>query len=231
MLRACDRKSLMAGRTVFASMLFIVFAILLASCGSETITDNGIGQLNETPEIGDGGFFSEEPCGPPCFWNIIPGVTTIDEAEAVLEAKNITGLCTRYNNEEARTRGVTCYPGMELGIGFGFHEDIVTDISFRTSETITLDDVVEKYGEPSAVFVQYTGLPEEPYRTMTMLYYDSIYTYLHLPEQESGVFEVKPSLEVQDIAYSSVDLYRRSRQRFSSDWKGYGSYTPQQPDW
>src|SRR5690349_12886883 len=30
-------------------------------------------------DIGDGGFLSEKPCGPPCFMGIIPGQTKKDE--------------------------------------------------------------------------------------------------------------------------------------------------------
>jgi hypothetical protein len=200
----------------------VMFMVLLPGCAKSAHEE----QAREPQSIEDGGFFSSEPCGPPCFWNIVPGITTIDQAIDELEAHNVADLCAQYRNEEARTRGVTCWPGLELTISFQSDKDVVDGIGYSVSEPITVGDVIDFYGEPDAVFVEYTGLPHDYYNTVMMLYYDDIYTRLLLPEQESGVFNISSSIVIANIAYFGKDSYRRTRQRYHAIWNGYGQYAP-----
>jgi hypothetical protein len=213
----------MNNRTALYALLILV-SVWLTGCYSKNDIDTDVHENIVNLDIGDGGFLSEEPCGPPCFWNIIPGESTVDDAMAVLESKDIGGYCRLYDNDEAGVRGISCYPPVDLDIGLGVDVDTVISISFGLASEITVGDVIDKYGEPDAIFVGYSGLPHDDYNTFATLYFDEIYTQLGLPEQESEPFEIAPSTKVLGIGYKDVESYMEHKQRWSSEWEGYGSY-------
>jgi hypothetical protein len=195
-----------------------LFLGLLVAC-TRGIPGIGSGAL----EIGDGGFISGEPCGPPCFQDIIPGVTTEAEAMQILQTEGLCRKYTRYDHEAASGgRGIVC-TSSDLEIAFQPGTDIVDAVGFRPSQTITVGDVIATYGEPDTVLV--AGRTHY-YRTSMILYYDSLKTDLSLPEQEGSRFEVALSTEVERILYSSTAGYMSYRPAtdFLQEWKGYGEY-------
>ena len=205
--------------------LIVLCSFILSSCNSSGAVANRPGDVPK--EIADGGFLSADPCGPPCFWTLVPGITTTEETMVMLDAMNIADECSPYDNsEEAGTRGLICSPVVELSISFRLDEDIVNGVGFHPSQTVTVEEIIERYGEPDAISVEYSGLPHDSYNTVMMLYYDDIYTRLLLPEQESDVFELRPSVEVQTVVYFDRATYAETRQRHSTDWNGYGKYSP-----
>jgi hypothetical protein len=48
--------------------------------------------------LGDGGLLSREPCGPPCFFGIIPGVSSKDDAITMLRSHELYLDCSEYDN-------------------------------------------------------------------------------------------------------------------------------------
>jgi len=139
----------------------LLFTSLLA-CSPTTPGSSSVPQVAYVGELGvrDGGFLSGEPCGPPCFWGIVPGETT--EAEAIQILKAVLGgvfeKCTVYNYEP---RGIGCFRP-NLGIEFRKGTDIVDGVGFRPSDRITLEDVIAKHGEPDALYATADGIPSTP---------------------------------------------------------------------
>lgn len=98
--------------------------------------------LNDTALIDD------EECGAPCWRGITPGVTTLEEAIAILEAQDDLGELDIQTD------------GMSTSILFGeapccqlFSQDNeqVTILQANTAPLMTLGAVIERYGEPDLI--------------------------------------------------------------------------------
>lgn len=178
----------------------------------------------QVPDLGDGGFLSGTPCGPPCFWGIVPGQTTEEEVIAILGEHEVLAACRFYNREaEGGTRGIHCGPRFQgFGVSFAPGSDLVEVISFRTSVTITVQDVIAKYGAPDCIRVMAEGISEHPEVGAGLVYLELL-AYLGLPSQEDDVYLTMPSTRVEVIAYSELNV----RDLFLEDcvtWRGYGEY-------
>ena len=193
-----------------------LLAVLLLSCKQSPA------QEISTINVGDGGFLSERPCGPPCFWGIVPNVTTKSEVEKILESKNIVQDCRNYHRKEGgEIRGISC-----AGIHVSFHinDDRVEDVGFRPTQTITVEQVIEKYGEPTAIHIATLGIAELPNITVSLIY-DEQRMMLILPEQDGIIFYLKPSTEVENISYFDLSSYQQLINVIQPhNWQGYGEY-------
>jgi hypothetical protein len=132
--------------------------------------------------VGDGGLLSDEPCGPPCFMNIVPGVTKEADAIHILQAE---GLCGENRSfDYTGGRGFFCSSNVEISLQQG--KDIV-DVIFLPSKPVSVGDVIAKYGEPNAVTV---GVKSQYPRTWMVLVYADLKINLILPEQEGNTYSI-----------------------------------------
>jgi hypothetical protein len=181
------------------------------------------GNSNNVPSsMGDGGFLSSNPCGPPCFQGIIPGTTTEHEAVQILQSQGLYYNCSSFNNEvSSGKRGVEC--GSSASISFQRGTDIVDAVSFGLSQKVTVADVIAKYGEPDTVLV---ALDHRYPRAGMNLYYTDLRAIIGLPDQEGSIFRVSASTMVESIAYLSTASYKFHVPAIDSlpKWKGYGEY-------
>jgi hypothetical protein len=182
-------------------------------------------------EIGDGGFLSEEPCGPPCFLNIIPGVTTETEANTILQGYFDLKDCHHWDERhEGGVHAIQCpraFAGPSLtvtvGIDFGEH-DIVDGLGFTPTKTITVEEVIKRYGEPSAVDILGWGVQNQKTTSVTMkLFFDDIQTVVDLPQQAGMNYKLEPSSQVGGIYYPGNLSFKKIR-TMSQPWNGYGEY-------
>ena len=169
-------------------------------------------------DIGDGGFLSEEPCGPPCFWGIVPGETTEDQVVEILQETNVFETCEMFDREdEGGYRGMKC--GSRVFIGFERGGDLVTGVGFNPS-SITVQDIVEKYGEPEGVTVGGLGVHVIDYQLI--MAYPTMLTLVRLSLQDEGPYILEQSTLVRNVAYDVI-----FDEEFSLDWEewhGYGEY-------
>jgi hypothetical protein len=173
----------------------------------------------EKENIGDGGVLTGEPCGPPCFWGIYPGLTTEAQVLEVLQKKRIESDCKLFDRtQEGGRRGITCLDTILII----FTENVVEDIGFSTSEQILVEEVIKHYGEPDHILVAITSTPEYPETTMT-LFFDDIQTSLVLPEQKGISYQVTTTTEVVNIGYSDEKSYKTTSSSLPG-WDGYGVY-------
>src|SRR5438132_1178663 len=110
--------------------------VMLASCA--------VFNAQQLPDIGDGGFLTGTPCGPPCFLGIVPGITIEAEVLAILEPMRSVQKCESFNHEaESGRRRLSC---LSMNISFRRGTDIVETIGFQTLQKITVAQVIAKYG-------------------------------------------------------------------------------------
>lgn len=179
--------------------------------------------------IGDGGFLSGEPCGPPCFFGIVPEITNETEAIEMLKDEGLYKLCDPVPfDARSELRGFQCC-GVSVGINVYQETDIVEGIGFYPSKQITVEEVIDKYGEPDAVKVAsiWFNWEDRPETTM-MLYFFDINTVIDLGSQDGVIFNLKPSSQIQSISYSMIVSPSgdgdETGPKYISPWHGYGEY-------
>jgi hypothetical protein len=171
--------------------------------------------------IGDGGLVSEETCSPPCLWGIVPGETTENQATEIFTQKGISDLCKIDN----RYYFLVCENS--LYISYDTNRN-VESIYFYPTDNITVKEIVDRNGSPSAVEVIYdvTSTPEHNFFDMR-LYYDEISTVLELERQETWPsYVLEKNTRVISAKYQESALYAREKaaNEYLANWHGYGSY-------
>lgn len=217
----------LAQSTYMILTISLIIALSQAGCLSMTNSQNTNLTPTKIPDIGDGGFLSDKPCGPPCFFEIIPGTTSKEQAITLLQSHELYLVCQEYDTRaEGGTRGINCG---SVDVGLQKDLDIVESIAFQPSQTITVNQVFAKYGKPSAIGVATLGSiePDEPV-TIMLLLYDTLGVSLSLVKQNSAVFDVEPTTLIENIGYSDQNAYNIGRQ-YSQKWNGFGTYQESNP--
>jgi hypothetical protein len=165
--------------------------------------------------------FETTPCSPPCWNNIIPGKTTLDEAKVILfDEMGLQKDCTVDVAEDASL--ILC--GSSVGIWFD-ESGHVTWINLQPDGTVLLGQVVNTMGEPSEVsFCR----AEDSSSGIAILTYipDKLLFYV------DGPYEIMPSLQpnmvIRKMLYGVTDQGQRG---WSYDcyrvisWHGFTDYS------
>ena len=168
-------------------------------------------------DVGDGGFLSGEPCGPPCFWGITPGETREAEVVEILQERGAFEACEMFDSEDkGGYRGLEC--GSRVIIGFERGGDVVDGVGFNPSG-VTVQEVVAKYGEPESVQVGALGVHVLDYQLI--LAYPKMLTLVRLSLQQEYPYVLRPETPVKNIVY---DLEFGGEFSLDGVWHGYGEY-------
>lgn len=206
--------------------LILGFTFLLHSC---TV----LPEITETPQttftqipnpFGDGGFLSETPCGPPCFYGITPGETTKEEAKTIIkDANNLFENCVSFDNTpEGGNEGMSCN-----FFGFTYGQDYISSISFRPNEHIELAQVFEKIGEPDRLLPLLRSLPEDPLEGRYILCFDEPRISIWLPEIEGPKYNISSFTIIESINYVETEAYQKTACSMINEsvaWEGYREY-------
>lgn len=176
--------------------------------------------------IGDGGFVSGQPCGPPCFLNIKPSITTSNDAKGILQGQSFGKSCVEYDYRPQGGSGVGIQ--CQNAITVSFESQIVDQVYFRPASHIALKEVISKYGLPDRILVSNASLlPDEPFWSYMTLYYDRLNAVLDLPDQYGNTFMATPNTLIYDVIYFSTSGYEYFSKLFVSrmtTWRGFGAY-------
>jgi hypothetical protein len=207
----------------FSRFTLLILLSLLVACG----LDNPSPIATQTTEfhIGDGGFISKTPCGPPCFWDSTPGITTKADLLKQLALHGVdTDKCKYSQRTNPDQSEIVCGP-VNLGYTIGISIDtsgIVKDIGFMPETNFSMEKVIATYGDPDAVSVVDQNVTAMPPDFAIRLYYDKLQAVLSLSDQETSV-QIIADLEIKDVLYSNVQSYGESR-KYTQPWHGYGEY-------
>ena len=199
-------------------ILYIITFILLTGCTSRIFIKHGI----STNNIGDGGFISKNPCGPPCFFGITPGITTDKDISYLLNVlPDVITNCKEYDfTSEGGKNGLICDY-----INITYRNNIVDVIGFSLSKNITIQQVIDSYGNPDLVDIDIISLPDKPYTTGMILYFDRIQTILQPPDQKGRKFTIDKDTRIIRIVYLTNNEYLETRGiEGHIPWRGYGTY-------
>jgi hypothetical protein len=216
---------------------YCILLLFLSAClepnsgahqGIKTDEPNGHSNLTEEKglfDIGDGGLLSGEPCAPPCFLGVIPGVTTEDEARDTLRNRGVElQQCKEFNDGmEGGMHSIVC--GHAFLINFQFRSDVVDSVGFGPTLSLTVGDAIAKYGDPDAVVAVRLGLDNSDPMYGMALYYDKIDIGLNLVDQANDFFDVTPSTKIENVGYYARSSYEQTQQsKLLMKWEGYGRY-------
>jgi hypothetical protein len=155
-------------RICFGYILVPALSILIAGCaGTTVITSHSstLASVMSSQSVGQSEFTlppatSNPTCLPPCFYNIVPGKTTLTDTFKLLRA---TSLQIGNQNDGALIWETQRPPRewntkvVSVENSISFLQGRVSSIRIRPPQGITLQSVVLKYGDPEAVAVGNPG--------------------------------------------------------------------------
>jgi len=171
--------------------------------------------------IGDGGVISGVPCFAPCVFGIQAGETQFDQVMPTLEKNGIpSSKCLTEPNVSWFL--FTCGAG-RLNVQVDTQTNIVNGVWLLPNDSISLGEIIEKYGEPN-----YVTINQETLGTIhPRFYWNSIRMLVSLPEISGETYDVQKTTEVEGIDFSDENLYRisdKETEPYYKPWKGYGTY-------
>jgi len=176
-----------------------------------------------TGQVADGGFLSREPCGPPCFWGIVPSQTSEDQLSSILAENPLFSGCNSYDSTaEGGYRGISC-PQFGGSISHKPGGSQVECLGFSPDPSFTLGDAVSQYGQPDGALVVQVGVSDRV-RSVALVYYDEILTRLRFSEIEGRLYALEPTTIVEDVLYCEASLHMGDQDPRVEPWVGYGEY-------
>ncbi|MEA5077481.1 MAG: hypothetical protein VB013_02810 [Anaerolineaceae bacterium] len=202
-------------------LLFLIFLITLTGCK----------KTDEAPIniFLDGGFLSKIPCGPPCFFQITPGVTSQnDTMKIVQKSPDLFKECVYSDKYSSKNESwISC-----AFFNLSFQDQMVKSLDYYPSSEITSQQLIDSYGLPDSISVRSTSLlPDEPFKVVMQFCYDQINTTLLFTEQEGTTYKIDSKTPVQLIVYDDIDSYDPlcGSKKKTLKWVGYGEYVLIQP--
>ena len=222
---------------MYAKFKIFLIIVFLAACTNVTpipdISTNPpmptvISSITKTPdganqysEIGDGGFITGNPCGPPCFFEIELGNTIAEATRSIEKYVDIFKMCKVYDDDPSDSSSrVSCQ-----FIDIGYTQENVDSISFYPSQIFTLQDAINCYGQPDMIFVWEANLGDEPKKLGVHIFFDKIQTVLSLREQNGDIVTLNGKTPIWLVNYmikSDYETFRNFEE--VKPWNGFGDY-------
>jgi hypothetical protein len=166
--------------------------------------------------------FSDNTCEPPCWANIHPGKTT------ETELRNLLQDMPSVEEGSISSRPIEGFDGIYWKFSDGsdgqvrVKNGIVWSIGFASplneSLHITLDQAIEKYGEPESVFSRMN--PNSPdWGAITFIYPKEGVTFSYATHVEKYKYKgvLRPETPITSISYFSPENYQEIYEKFYID--------------
>lgn len=211
----------------------ILLLTILASCAApETEILTQVAVLESPPpptppvraDIGDGGLLSGLPCPSPCVFGIRIGETPLDQVIHVLEEN---GLSACQREDSVSWIAITC--GYSVSVQVYTQTNIVNATWFYPSSSVSLGEIIERYGDPNFISLQVDGPTEAPTSRMH-LYWDSLQMTVEMPEINSHIYALEKTTNVEAVIFLDEEQYMDSSKvpfgEYYKRWNGYDTYQP-----
>jgi len=171
--------------------------------------------------IGDGGVLSDRPCAAPCVFGMQAGETQFDQVMPTL-AKNGIASSKCLTEPNLSWFLFNCGAG-RLNVQVDRQTNIVNAVWLLPNDSISLGEIIAKYGEPNYVTLD----RETPGAIHPRFYWNSLRMLVMLPKIHGNTYAVEKDIEVEAIDFSDENLYRLSDKEtepYYEPWRGYGIY-------
>ena len=177
-------------------LLLLIFG--LAGCASPNISSlfNNPTSTNISPDYNP--WLHKQPCAPPCWEGITPGVTTAEEAEELLLKNPLFSDAEVYiyqpSPQDSAVEGK--WRGTDMGrVGANFDASAsvhtIKWIGVRFPTDITIKDIVNAYGNPSHIMV---SAGNEGPDIDDQIYYSIQVYYIQLGFSFAPKYGIEPSV-------------------------------------
>ena len=215
-------------RVVLGGLLFLVLSIVLFAIYfyfSPTSVLRFYFGIVQHIDIGDAGLLSDVPCASPCVFGMQAGETRLDQVPRFLEAN---GLAASKCFTEPSVSWIVVSCGMgRFNVQVNAQTKIVNGIWFRPNTSISVGEILDKYGKPDYVAVFHDKLPEGS-TILVYLFWDSKRMSIILPEIAGDVYAIEKATRIEQADFSDDDLYQASSEIQLGQgyklWHGYGDY-------
>lgn len=218
-------KSVKWGRLILGGISILVIAIALlgfAFLKDPTSILRFFSRVIYAINIGDGGILSGVPCSAPCVFGIRAGETQFDQVLPTLE-KNGVAVSVCLTEPNVSWFLFNCGAG-RLNIQVDTQTNIVNAVWFLPNDSVSLGEIIEKYGEPNYVTVDQDGAPGTIH---PRFYWNSLRLLVTLPEISGETYDVQKTTGVEEINFLDENLYRTSDKKtdpYYKSWNGFGRY-------
>ncbi len=131
--------------------VLLLLSILAASCGSKNNAAVSKPHSDWLKKL-----LTQPACQPPCWENMLPGTTSMDEVAATLSNLNgikIIHYSQEFSNPE-RQMDWTFDQSSDSGSAFGDDQGkILSYLYFGLSDSLTVEEVISSFGEPTNVLL------------------------------------------------------------------------------
>jgi hypothetical protein len=185
----------------------------------------------------------ENPCSPPCWQDITPGITTESQAIEILNQNKITkkepfqesllpylifdkSICQKFLDQG--------------GVCFDENKEIIQGIGIVPIENLSIEQLISLYGDPSHVLF-FKGWGDFSF-VVKIVVYESMGIYVDLkiaPYDHNDKPAIEPSDKIDMISFYNPTIFRDYLNKlyntnldqgdqeidvFSQPWHGFGEY-------
>jgi hypothetical protein len=183
--------------------------------------------ITQRIDIGDAGLISGTPCASPCVFGIQAGKTRLDQVLPLLKTNGFdSSNC--FTEPSVSWILISCGAN-RFKVQINAQTKIVNSIEFQPNTSISVGEIIKKYGEPNFVGVSHDKLQEGPTIQMS-LYWDSNRMLIVLPKINAEIYNIEKATMIEEAIFSDEELYQDSSEiefgPFYKLWKGFGAYQP-----
>jgi hypothetical protein len=156
----------------------------------------------------------------PLLPNIRPDITTKQQVLKILQEHVNLHNCLLSSDAKGESSDISCGPA---DITFD-SSGLVDSINFRLQKTVSIGDIIAKFGQPSNVYINSTKWDNDD-NTLSVgakLFYNDLRMSIYLAYENAQVYSIGGSSQVLSIAYFSKDMWGSTLT--GSAWNGYGQY-------
>ncbi len=150
----------------------------------------------------------DSPCTPPCWYNLTPRITTLQESLQIIENLKFVGDYAKSGRESPYIIGDI---GKNHGFTINFEDDVIESIfitgSPLTGTTLRVKDAIKLYGEPDQVYIHRFRTGDVEGYLINLLYPDKGLVITSRDGGLSGFLDIKPNDRVYEIILVANDSY------------------------
>ncbi len=147
------------------------------------------------------GLLTGEPCGPPCWQRLVPGVSTLEEVDQVLRSSEYVASGSLYRDWFGDTLSISWRPRWQSrgDNRFVLRGYVLQHMKMYVDPEVTLGQVVDKCG-PADKFQAGRSVHPEPVYIAVDLFYGELgmMLELRLPEDDR---ELRPDADIVRVHY------------------------------
>lgn len=192
------------------SIVIFIFSVALSSC--------------EKPNSIENSLLSMEPCGPPCFFDIIPQKSTKQDVFDSLDKFGLNNRCK--STEPTRLENISVVECIHsiIKIGIDETEDVVNSIEFSPNSRITIESVINTYGEPDFLKCYSVNTTSEKPSSNVMIFFKKESMGIIIENFDGYFANIRPDTLINTVIYSASFVDNQEKKGFTQQWKGYSEY-------